>query len=310
MKHKTALLLTVLLAFIAGICVQAAHILEPELGKLEPANIATYEHNAIGKRQDNATTTSETSISPRLKTVRFIAGLFWASPSGLQRRCAATIITSNTLVTSAICAKSDYPASKYGQGGWRIVTGAEERYMQTPPSSAQAYVVSNVQIDECSNFAIITIEGSMTFGGGLMPVFISSHPVDQGATLYTFKTAEPAGRSFLSLTNGIATECDKYLPGYADENFLCTQPVLGQTVTNDYLGGDPIIGFSSQPDGSLAVLVGVTGLYYSTLEEAQTASANDATAYRFNALAAPHVRDIATLAGVSPESLVSTGKLS
>ncbi|KAJ2370576.1 hypothetical protein H4S01_000278 [Coemansia sp. RSA 2610] len=228
---------------------------------------------------------------------------------GLQRRCAATIITSNTLVTSAVCAKSDYPSSKYGQGGWRIVTGAEERYMQTPPSTAQTYVVSNVQIDECSNFAIIQIQGSMSFGGQLMPMFISSHPVSNGATLYTFKTSDPAGDSFLSLTQGMATDCEQFLPGYSDHNFMCTQPVLGQAVTEDYLGGDPIIGFSEQPDGPLAVLVGVTGLYYSTQADAQSAAANDATAYRFNALAASHVQDIATLAAVNPQSLVSTGDL-
>ncbi|KAJ2829832.1 hypothetical protein IWW50_000625 [Coemansia erecta] len=254
--------------------------------------------------------TSSSSISPRLKSVRFIAGLFWASPSGLQRRCAATIITSNTLVTSAVCAKSDYPSSKYGQGGWRIVTGAEERYMQTPPSSVQTYVVKNVQIDECSNFAIIQIDGTLSFGGELMPVFISSHPVSQGATMYSFKTSDASGDSFISVTQGVATECDQYLPGYKDSNFMCSQPVLGQTVTDDYLGGDPIIGFSSQPDGPLAVLVGVTGLYYSTLEDAQSATSNDATAYRFNSLAASHVSNIATLAGVQAESLVSTGDLS
>ncbi|KAJ2307969.1 Cytochrome c oxidase subunit 6 [Coemansia sp. RSA 2705] len=208
-----------------------------------------------------------------------------------------------------VCAKSDYPSSKYGQGGWRIVTGAEERYMQTPPSTAQTYVVSNVQIDECSNFAIIQIQGSMSFGGQLMPMFISSHPVSNGATLYTFKTSDPAGDSFLSLTQGMATDCEQFLPGYSDHNFMCTQPVLGQAVTEDYLGGDPIIGFSEQPDGPLAVLVGVTGLYYSTQADAQSAAANDATAYRFNALAASHVQDIATLAAVNPQSLVSTGDL-
>ncbi|KAJ2781640.1 hypothetical protein H4R18_002742 [Coemansia javaensis] len=238
-----------------------------------------------------------------------IAGLFWASPSGLQRRCAATIITSNTLVTSAACAKSDYPSSKYGQGGWRIVTDADARYQQQPPNTVQTYTVKTVQVDECGNIAIIQIDGTLSFGGALLPMFIGANTVQSNAVLYTFQTSNPGGASFLSLTPGVPDVCNQYLPGYASDGFLCTQPVLGQQITSDYLGGDPIIGISSQPDGPLAVLVGVTGLYYSTLPASQNATLNDGTAYRFNALAAAHVNAIATVAGVTPQSLVSSGKL-
>ncbi|KAJ2660665.1 hypothetical protein IW148_003681 [Coemansia sp. RSA 1199] len=300
--RKILLFIAFLLAVLSSVVAQDVTTPEPQPQPSETAVPADAAAN-------NPTTTSEKSLSPRLKSVRFIAGLFWASPSGLQRRCAATIITGNTLVTSAVCAKSNYPASKYGQGGWRIVTGAEERYMQTPPNSAQTYVVKNIELDECSNIAIIQIEGSMSFGGQLMPIFISSHPVSQASTMYTFKTSDPSGNSFLGVTQGVSTACDQYLPGYTDNNFMCSQPVLGQTITDDYLGGDPIIGFSTQPDGPLAVLVGITGLYYSTLEDSQNAVANDATAYRFNAIVAAHVKHVATIAGVSAESLVSSGDL-
>ncbi|KAJ2497552.1 hypothetical protein GGH96_005009 [Coemansia sp. RSA 1972] len=302
MTHTRKLLLFIALLLAVLSSVVAQDVTTPEA---QQSDTAVPADGTL----DNLTTTSEKTLSPRLKSVRFIAGLFWASPSGLQRRCAATIITSDTLVTSAVCAKSSYPASKYGQGGWRIVTGAEERYMQTPPNSAQTYVVKNIDIDECSNIAIIQIEGNMSFGGQLMPVFISSHPVSQASTMYTFKTSDPSGNSFLGITQGVTTACDQYLPGYTGSNFMCSQPVLGQTITDDYLGGDPIIGFSTQPDGPLAVLVGITGLYYSTLEDAQNAVSNDATAYRFNAIVAAHVKHIAKIAGVSPESLVSTGDL-
>ncbi|KAJ2805747.1 hypothetical protein H4R20_001968 [Coemansia guatemalensis] len=258
---------------------------------------------------DETTEDSSTSISPRLKAARFIAGLFWASPKGLQRRCAATIITGNTLVTSAVCAKSDYLASKYGQGGWKIITDSVERYSQEPPKSVTTYTVKDIKIDECANFAIISIDGNISFGGDLLPLFISSHEIKQEATMYTYKTSDPTGYSFMSLTQGTADTCDQFLPGYADAKFLCTQPVNGQSVTTDYLGGDPIIGFSTQPDGPLAVLVGVTGLYYSTLEKAQTASVNDPTAFRFNAMAAAQVNNIASVAGVEAKSLVSGGEL-
>ncbi|KAJ2080559.1 hypothetical protein H4R24_002997 [Coemansia sp. RSA 988] len=262
------------------------------------------------------TTTEDTtgnngkSISPRLKAARFIAGLFWASPKGLQRRCAATIITGNTLVTSAVCAKSDYPSSKYGQGGWKIITDTVERYSQEPPKSVTTYTVKDIKIDECSNFAIIQIDGNISFGGDLLPLFISSHEIKQEAIMYTYRTSDPSGNSFMSLTQGTADTCDQFLPGYADAKFLCTQPVNGQSVTTDYLGGDPIIGFSTQPDGPLAVLVGVTGLYYSTLEKAQMAGVNDPTAFRFNAMAAAQVEKIASVAKVDAKSLVSGGELS
>ncbi|PIA14856.1 hypothetical protein COEREDRAFT_82460 [Coemansia reversa NRRL 1564] len=252
---------------------------------------------------------NSTSISPRLKAARFIAGLFWASPKGLQRRCAATIITGNTLVTSAICAKSDYSASKYGQGGWKIVTDSVERYSQEPSSSVTTYSVKDIKIDECSNFAIILIDSNISFGGDILPLFISSHEIKQEATMHTYRTSDPSGNSFMSLTQGSADSCDQFLPGYVEKSFLCTQPVPGQSVTTDYLGGDPIIGFSMQPDGPLAVLLGVTGLYYSTLEKAQTADVNDPTAFRFNAIAAAHVNDIASVAGVEAKSLVSGGVL-
>ncbi|KAJ2614921.1 hypothetical protein H4S08_001472 [Coemansia sp. RSA 1365] len=263
-----------------------------------------------GVAAEDTTGSNSTSISPRLKAARFIAGLFWASPKGLQRRCAATIITGNTLVTSAICAKSDYSSSTYGQGGWKIITDSVERYSQEPSSSVTTHTVKDIKIDECSNFAIIQIEGNISFGGDLLPLFISSHEIKQEATMYTYRTSDPSGNNFMSLTQGTADSCDQFLPGYAEKNFLCTQPVLGQSVTTDYLGGDPIIGFSLQSDGPLAVLVGVTGLYYSTLEKAQTASVNDPTAFRFNAIAAAHVSDIASVAGVEAKSLVSSGVLS
>ncbi|KAJ2796562.1 hypothetical protein H4R21_004661, partial [Coemansia helicoidea] len=255
------------------------------------------------------TNTNKSFIAPRLRSARMIAGLFWASPSGLQRRCAATIITSNTLITSAACAKSDYPASKYGQGGWRIITDIDARYAQQPPITTQTYPVTKVQVDDCSNIAIIQIGENLSFGGPLLPMFIGTGAVTDTSMLYTFKTSDPSGDSFLSVTKGADAVCNQFMPGYAQDNFLCTQPVLGQQVTKDYLGGDPIIGFSSQPSGPLAVLVGVTGLYYSTLAQAQNGTANDGTAYRFNALAAAQVDAIAAVAGVTPQSLVSTGSL-
>ncbi|KAJ2777770.1 hypothetical protein GGI15_004403, partial [Coemansia interrupta] len=78
-----------------------------------------------------------------------------------------------------------------------------------------------------------------------------------------------------------------------------------QKVTADFLGGDPIIGFVVQSGAAQPVLFGVTGLYYSTIAEAQSAQTNDPTAYRYNALVSPHIGNIATLGGLDAQKIAT-----
>ncbi|KAJ2558473.1 hypothetical protein EV175_000767 [Coemansia sp. RSA 1933] len=272
------------------------------------ALVAALAVNVAGQTD---TTTSSGTISPELTNVKFIAGLFWASASGLHRRCAATVITNNTLVTSASCAMSDYPSAAYGAGEWRIVAGdTDDRFLETAGSSVTGYSVANVDIDKCSNFAIIQLSEPVDIGSEIQTIVLSSHEIDQGSQLYTFNTSDTSGNPFLSLSQGSDDACNMLRPGYADDYFICTQPVQDQYVTGDYLGGDPILGFSNQPQaGTIVALVGVTGMYYSTIAAAQHGDMNDPTAYRFNPMVAPHVDKIATYAGVDPTSIITTGSL-
>ncbi|KAI9500424.1 hypothetical protein BX070DRAFT_230073, partial [Coemansia spiralis] len=251
------------------------------------------------------------SVSPKLENVKFIAGLFWASSTGLYRRCAATIVTNNTLVTSAACAMSDYPSTAHGPGEWRIIAGnTDDRFLESPTSDVQGYSVASVDIDKCSNFAIIKLRDIMDIGSEIQSIVLSSHPMEQNKMLNTYNTSNPYGDPFLSLTQGSMDACNLMRPGYASDYFICTQPVQGQHVAGDYLGGDPIIGFSNQPQaGAIVVLVGITGMYYSTISAAQNGSMNDPTAYRFSPMVAPHVNKIATYAGVKPISIITTGDL-
>ncbi|KAJ1787563.1 hypothetical protein LPJ59_005707 [Coemansia sp. RSA 2399] len=251
------------------------------------------------------------TVSPELTNVKFIAGLFWASANGLNRRCAATIISNNTLVTSASCAMSDYPTSAYGAGEWRIVAGnTDDRFLETTGSDVTGYSVANVDIDKCADFAIIQLSEPMDIGSDIQTIILSSHEIDPSAQLYTFNTSDTTGNPFLSLSQGNSDACSMLRPGYADDYFICTQPVQNQYVTGDYLGGDPIIGFSNQPQsGTIVALVGVTGMYYSTIASAQHGEMNDPTAYRFNPMVAPQVDIIAGYAGVDPTSIITTGDL-
>ncbi|KAJ1663592.1 hypothetical protein IW140_004814 [Coemansia sp. RSA 1813] len=261
--------------------------------------------------QTNTATTGSKAVSSELANVKFIAGLFWASANGLHRRCAATVITNNTLVTSAACAMSDYPTTAYGAGEWRIVAGnTDDRYLETVGSNVTGYSVANVDIDKCANFAVIQLKDPMVIGSEIQTIFLSSHSIDQSAQLYTYNTSDPTGNSFLSLAQGSSDACEMLRPGYVDDYFICTQPVQNQHVTGDYLGGDPIIGFSSQPQaGSIVALVGITGMYYSTIANAQHGEMNDPTAYRFNPMVAPQVNTVAAYAGVNPTSIITTGNL-
>ncbi|KAJ2722066.1 hypothetical protein GGI07_003553 [Coemansia sp. Benny D115] len=281
------------------------------------SNIVPYgaQNNIPISNTGNTTTTATTTmssagnLSPKLTATRFLAGLFWSSKTGgMHRRCAATIISETVLLTSAACGQSANPQKKYGDGEWRVVAGTDDRFLET--TSVAGNTVKSVDLDQCSNLATIVLSEPLLFGDTIMPIVLSNQAVTKDATLVTFNTLDATGEPFLELTQGGDDACEMMLSGYTKSNLLCTQPVQGQLVTQDYLGGDPIIGYSMQPSASLAVLVGVTGLYYSTLADARAGSINDPTAYRFSAMVAPHVNNIATLAGVDAQKISSTGVLS
>ncbi|KAJ2472775.1 hypothetical protein EV174_005784, partial [Coemansia sp. RSA 2320] len=187
------------------------------------------------------------SLSPNLSAARFIAGLFWSSSTGLHRRCAATVVSNSVLLTSASCALNKYPIAAYGPGSWVVIAGSDSRYLSSPASnSVQTFAVRNIDIDQCGNLGVITLAAPMILGDTIKAIALSSAAVPMAASLNTYSTINPYGSPFLVLTQGNADECELMLPGYAQDNFMCTQPVQGQIVTGDYLGGDPIIGYGAQ----------------------------------------------------------------
>ncbi|KAJ2524598.1 hypothetical protein GGI11_000702 [Coemansia sp. RSA 2049] len=282
--------------------------------RLAPYIAALVAALAVGGVAGQTTTkraASTETVSSELTDVKFIAGLFWASATGLHRRCAATVVTNNTLVTSAACAMSDYPTAAYGAGEWRIIAGdTDDRYLETAGSDQKGFSVANIDIDKCANFAVIQLSDEMYIGSEIQSIVLSSHPLEAGVQLFTYNTSNPTGNPFLSLSLGGTDACEMHLPGYTDNYFICTQPVQNQKVAGDYLGGDPIIGFSNQQQaGAIVALVGVTGRYYSTLVDAQNGNINDPAAYRFSPMVAPHIDKIAKYAGVEPTSIITTGSL-
>ncbi|KAJ2398013.1 hypothetical protein GGI05_000340 [Coemansia sp. RSA 2603] len=244
------------------------------------------------------------TVSARLSAATFIAGLFWSSKTtGMHRRCAATIISETILVTSGACAQSQNPSKKYGSGEWRIVAGTDNRFLDTTTVTGNA--VKTIDINKCQNFATIVLSEPLTLSDTVKGILLSSSPVSQTTTMATYNTTNTQGDPLLTLSQGGDDACELLLPGYTKRDFLCTQPVDKQKVTADFLGGDPIIGFVVQSGAAQPVLFGVTGLYYSTIAEAQAAQTNDPTAYRYNALVLPHIGNIATLGGLDAQKIAT-----
>ncbi|KAJ2878959.1 hypothetical protein IWW38_006209 [Coemansia aciculifera] len=181
--------------------------------------------------------------------------------------------------------------------------------MQNLTTSATPPVpVQSVKLDQCANLAIITLAAPLV-GANISPILMSSASVPTTAMLNTYDTLDAYSTPFLALTQGNQAQCQAFNPQYSQYNMLCTQPVQGQTITSDYLGGDPIIGFSVFNNTPSAVLVGITGQYYSTFVFAQTGRDNDPGAYRFSALVAPSIGTIAAAAGVSAANLTNPNPL-
>ncbi|KAJ1647959.1 hypothetical protein LPJ64_000707 [Coemansia asiatica] len=250
--------------------------------------------------------TSAGSVSSRLSAAKFIAGLFWSSQTtGMHRRCSATVISENLLVTSAACAQSQNPISKFGNGEWRIVAGTDDRFLDVPAASAVGNKVASINMSTCANFAAILLSEPLTLGKSIKPILLSNSPAFQTTTVVTYNTTDPAVDPLVILTPGTDEACELLFPGYSKKGFLCTLPVDKQTVTADYLGGDPIIGFVPQDGVAEPVLFGVTGLYYSTIAEAQAAQANDPTAYRYSPLVAQQVGKLASLGGLDAQKIAT-----
>ncbi|KAJ2832535.1 hypothetical protein GGI24_001194 [Coemansia furcata] len=255
------------------------------------------------------TTTTPQTVSPNLAATKFIAGLFWSTATGLHRRCAATIVANNVLLTSASCALDKYPNIAFGPGQWVVVTAGDSRFSQNLTASVQPSAVKSIDIDQCANLATITLTTPLTLSDAIKPILMNTAPVPQTAILNTYNTSNPYGSPFLALTQGSQQQCEAIRPQYSQDKFICTQPIQGQFITSDYLGGDPIVGFSVQGTAPVAVLVGISGQFYSTLVDAQNGGINDPTAYRFSALVGSRVAQIASTAGVDPLTLTSANAL-
>ncbi|KAJ2883806.1 hypothetical protein H4R27_002523 [Coemansia aciculifera] len=258
----------------------------------------------------NVTTQQQQTVSPNLASTKFLAGLFWSSSTGLHRRCAATIVANNVLLTSASCALDKYPNLAFGPGQWVVISSGDSRFTQNLTASAvQPSAVKSIDIDQCANLATITLTTPLTLSDAIKPILMNGAQVPQTAMLNTYNTSNPYGSPFLALTLGNQQQCETMKPQYVQDKFICTQPVQGQFITSDYLGGDPIIGFSVQGATPVAVLVGITGQFYSTWVNAQNGGINDPTAYRFSALVSSRVAQIASIAGVDPQTLTSANPL-
>ncbi|KAJ1940665.1 hypothetical protein GGF37_003879 [Kickxella alabastrina] len=266
---------------------------------------------AQAQMQASVADNSAQIISAKLSTTRFISGLFWVSDTGsFHRRCAATIVTETILLTSASCAQSDYPLKQYGPGSWVIVSGTDSRFEPEPTNITTSNLVENIQMDITTNLAFIRLKDPLKFDSTVMPVVLNSlATVPLETVLTTFNTLEAYGNPMLTITQGNQESCKLMLPDHQQMGLLCTQPVQEQSLLVDYLGGDPIIAFSEQPSAPLAVLVGITGLYYSTVAEARVGIVNDPTAYRFSGLIAPNVDIVAGIAGVDAKTISSSGNL-
>ncbi|KAJ2488720.1 hypothetical protein IWW37_004568 [Coemansia sp. RSA 2050] len=254
-------------------------------------------------------TTQQQTVSPNLAATKFIAGLFWSTTSGLHRRCAATIVANNVLLTSATCALDKYPNVAHGPGQWVIVATGDSRFSQKLTPQVQSMTVKSVDIDQCANLATITLTTPLTLGESIKPILMSNAQVPLTAMLNTYNTSNPYGSPFLALTQGNQQQCETIRPQYSQDKLICTQPVQGQFITSDYLGGDPIIGFSVQGNTPVAVLVGITGQFYSTLVNAQNGGINDPAAYRYSALVGSRIAQIASIAGVEAVTLTSSNPL-
>ncbi|KAJ2638211.1 hypothetical protein GGF40_001824, partial [Coemansia sp. RSA 1286] len=276
---------------------------------------ANNNPNDITNNTTNNTTNStgapvsqgtSTGVSARLSAAKFIAGLFWSSQTtGMHRRCTATIIAENVLVTSAACAQTANPIGKYGDGEWRIVAGTDDRYLSVPAASVVGNKVESVSSNKCSNLAIITLSEPLLLGDNIAAILMSNSPVLDTTTVVAYSTIKPEADPLVILTPGDSDACELLFPDYDKRGLLCTSPVDTQDVTADYLGGDAIIGFVPQDDVAKPVLFGVTGLYYSTVAEAQTAQANDVSAYRYNPLVSQHVGRIASLGGLDAQKIAT-----
>ncbi|KAJ1817733.1 hypothetical protein GGH91_004905 [Coemansia sp. RSA 2671] len=249
------------------------------------------------------------TVSPNLAATKFIAGLFWSTTSGLHRRCAATIVANNVLLTSASCALDKYPNVAHGPGQWVVVTAGDSRFTQKLAAGTQSMAVKSVDIDQCANLATITLTTPLAPSEAIKPILMSNAQVPLTAMLNTYNTSNPFGSPFLALTQGNQQQCEAIKPQYSQDKLICTQPIQGQFITSDYLGGDPIIGFSVQGSTPVAVLVGITGQFYSNLVNAQTGGINDPAAYRFSGLVGSRIAQIASTAGVEPATLTSSNPL-
>lgn len=252
---------------------------------------------------------NETSISPRLASAKFIAGLFWQTTVGTTRRCAATIVTNNVLVTSAACAQDAHPRAVYGAGKWVVVAGTEDRYQSKLNVKTKSYIVKHIDSLNENNLAFVSLESPLTLNGQVAAIGLSNATIGPSTIMNGFKTVDPTDSHLLVLTQGANNICQGSLPTYQQQGLLCTQPVESQDVTTDYLGGDPIIGYSVNSGTASSVLLAVSGQYYSTSAAAQSAQTNDPSAYRFNGLVGQHIDKVSMLAGVAADSLVSNGVL-
>ncbi|KAJ1810880.1 hypothetical protein LPJ75_004161 [Coemansia sp. RSA 2598] len=223
----------------------------------------------------------------------------------MHRRCSATIISETLLVTSGACAQDQNPISKFGDGEWRIIAGTDDRFLDAPAASVPSNRVAAVKISKCANFASILLSEPLTMGESVGPILLSNSPIHDTTTVVTYNTTDPAADPLVILTPAPDEECELLFPGYSKRGLLCTLPVSKQSVTADYLGGNPIIGFVQQGDVAQPVLFGVTGFYYSTIAEAQAAQANDPSAYRYNPLVAQQVGKLATLGGLDPQKIAT-----
>ncbi|KAI8323455.1 hypothetical protein GQ54DRAFT_303375 [Martensiomyces pterosporus] len=247
-----------------------------------------------------------------LQNAKFIAGLFWATPgSGAFRQCSASVIASTVLVTSAACANAEYARSLHGPGQWLIAAGSDKRYMPHLPDTAQEHsVVKSIDVDSETNFAIIELEAPLELSDSIRPIVISTQTGIPGtANLNMYNTTDLTYSPFVKLMQGTEAECKGVVPGYPQDKFFCTMPVRNQSVFGDRLGGDPIVGYTLLTNAPTALLVGITGSYYSKSSPTLAGQKNDPSAYRFNSIVAAHIERIASAANASVSSIANAGPL-
>ncbi|OMJ08137.1 hypothetical protein AYI69_g8671 [Smittium culicis] len=204
--------------------------------------------------KSNDASITQSSVNSALTPASFLASLNYLDSNNINiRACSATIISPRVLVTNDLCVT--LLESRFGKGTINIIAGSIDRFL--PTANYTGTFLSKVVVDTYSKLSFLILDTPLTFNSTIKSIPLTSRSVNPGYSAIFLNSAVNSTAPISTIKFVDNSVCQNSYSSYdpSKANMICVSNPK-KTDCDNYVGGDPILVYTSSNKLALAGIYG------------------------------------------------------